>query len=363
LRKTPRDAAQAVAAFEHALQLDPGFSRAYAALAQAYWDNTIDPEFNALVGPPMHASTHIGYTGFITAWQYLQQAKNAPSSQSYALAARMLQRQRRFDEAMNAAQQAVVLGPNDPVAYDVLIEMLVYSGAAEEALGLVEKSMRLDPHLPGEKLFLEGMAYYTLGRLDEAKISIDRARSHNPKQSRYGAIQAAVLAELGLVDEASAALQDYLSGWATYTTLNWVMFNWPYQDLETIGRLSRALVKATLPATPQRYYLVDAEDRLDSNDIERLLSGKTMLGIDKSYYGGDDFQITRDVDMQIVQHGYLTYFDKGKSWIENDLLCDPWNAFGDYCVAIYRNSAGSAATNDEYLFFTLMNTFAFSVLD
>ena len=363
LRKTPQDAAQAVAAFEHALQLDPGYSRAYAALAQAYWDNTIDPEFNTLVGPPMHASTHTGYTGSITAWRYLQQARNAPSSQSYALAARMLQRQRRFDEAMNAAQQAVVLGPNDPVAYDVLIETLIYSGAAEEALDLVEKSMPLDPHLPGEKLFLKGMAYYTLGRLSEAKTSIERARSHNPKQSRYAAIQAAVLAELGLVDDASAALQVYLSGWTTYTTLNWVMFYWPYQDLEITERLSRALVKATLPATPQRYYLLDAEDRLDGDDIERLLSGKTMLGIDKSYYGGDDFQITRDADMQIVQQGFLTYFDNGTSRIENDLLCDPWSSFGDYCVAIYRNAPGSAATNDEYLFFTLMNAFAFSVID
>ncbi|MFQ5936470.1 MAG: winged helix-turn-helix domain-containing protein, partial [Acidiferrobacterales bacterium] len=50
LRKTPEDAAKAVVFFKQALELDPNYSRAYAALAQTYWDNSIDPEFNTLVG-------------------------------------------------------------------------------------------------------------------------------------------------------------------------------------------------------------------------------------------------------------------------------------------------------------------------
>jgi tetratricopeptide (TPR) repeat protein len=311
----------------------------------------------------MYVSTHTGYTGVISAWKYLRQANDVPSSQAYALFAQMLQRQRRFDEAMEAARQAVALGPNDPVAYDALIETLIYSGQAEEALDLLDESMHLDPNMPGEKLFLKGMAYYTMGRLDEAQSSIRRARSHNPKQSRYGAIQAAALAELGNVEEAEAALEVYLSGLATYTTLNWVMFYWPYQDLATAGRLAQGLVKAGLPVTPRRYYLIDAEDRLSGDDIERLLSGKTIISVDKSYYGGDNFKITRSRDMQIVRQDFLTYFDHGKSRIENDLLCDPWNSFGDYCVAIYRNAGGSVATKDAYIFFTLMNMFTFSVVD
>ncbi|NCF29039.1 MAG: tetratricopeptide repeat protein [Gammaproteobacteria bacterium] len=363
LRKTPQNAAQAVTAFEHALQLDPNYSRAYAALAQAYWDNSIDPEFNVLVGPPMHASTHVGYTGFISAWRYLHRASETPSSQANALFARMLQRQRRFGDAMEAAVHAVALGPNDPVAYDVLIETLIYAGETEQALQLIDNSMGLDPHLPGEKLFLKGMAYYTMGRLDEAQASIRRARSHNPKQSRYAAIEAAALAELGRTEEATAALQDYLSGLVTYTTLNWVMFYWPYQDPETAGRLARGLIEAGLPATPRRYHLFDAGDRLDGDDIKRVLSGKTMLAIDKSYYGGDDFRVTRNRDMQIVAQDFLTYFGDGSSRIENDLLCDPWISLGDYCVAIYRNSGGSTNSKDEYVFFTLMNTFTFSIVE
>jgi TolB-like protein/DNA-binding winged helix-turn-helix (wHTH) protein/Flp pilus assembly protein TadD len=363
LRKPPKNAAQAVAAFERAVQLDPNYSRAYAALAQAYWDNSIDPEFNILVGPPMHTSGHTGYTAFINAWRYLRHAGETPSSQAHALSARMLQRQRRFDEAMEAARRAVALGPSDPVAYDVLIETLIYSGQSQQALNLIDESMGLDPHLPGEKLFLKGMAYYSMGRLDEAQSTIRRARSHNPKQARYAAIEAAALAELGRTEEAAAALENYLSGWVTYSTLNWVMFYWPYQDPGTVRRLAQGLTNAGLSATPRQYYLFDAGDRLDGDDIELLLSGRTMLGIDKSYYGGDDFRITRNHDMQIVKQDFLTYFDEGKSRVENDLLCDPWNTFGDYCVAIYRNASGSTDSKDEYVFFTLMSTFTFSIVE
>jgi hypothetical protein len=67
--------------------------------------------------------------------------------------------------------------------------------------------------------------------------------------------------------------------------------------------------------------------------------------------------------MQIVAQDFLTYFGDGSSRIENDLLCDPWISLGDYCVAIYRNSGGSTNSKDEYVFFTLMNTFTFSIVE
>jgi len=229
LRKTPEDAAKATIFLKQALELDPSYARAYAALAQAYWDNSLDPKFNTLVGLNT-GQDDTSFAGDTIAWNYLQKARGKPLSQAHALSARMLQRQRRFDEATREARQAVTLGPSDPTAYDALIENLVYSGSAEEAIILVDKYIRLDPNLPGEKLFLKGMAYYTMGRLETALSTVKRARDHNPQQTRYAAIQAAALSELGRIDEAEAALTEYLSGFLTYTTLNWTMFHWPFQD-------------------------------------------------------------------------------------------------------------------------------------
>lgn len=367
LRKTPADAAKAVEFFEQAVELDPNFSRAYAALAQTYWDYSVDQEFNSLVNPALTHGVQLenSYVAYLKAWRFLQKAQGKPSSQASTVSARMLQLQRRFDGALEKARKAVALGPSDPAAYDVLIENLIYAGETEEALSVIDESIRLDPSLPGEKLFLKGMAYYTLGRLEEAVSMIDRARSHNPKQTRYAAIQAAALAELGQVDEAKAALEDYLSGWTTYAALNWAMFYWPFQRLETLERLANAFIGAGLTAPLKPYYLATKQYRLTGEQIKALISNKRMIGVDRSVFSDvTEFQVTRDQNAQIVRQGYLNYFRDGeKTRIENDLLCDPWRDLGDYCVAIYRNPGGSPDVIDEYLFFTLMGTFSFSVFD
>ncbi|MEE8513971.1 MAG: tetratricopeptide repeat protein, partial [Gammaproteobacteria bacterium] len=369
LRGTPEDAVKAIAFFEQALELDPNYTRAYAALAQTYWDYSNDKKFNAVVDPWMGASfARSGHMTYINAWQFLQKVRSKPSSQAHALTARMLQRQRLFDEAMQEARQAVALGPNNITAYDALIENLIYAGEAEEALRLIDESIRLDPNSPGEKLFLKGMVYYTLGRIEEAVSIIDRARSHNPKQTRYAVIQAAALAELGRTAEAAVALEQaegYVG--SADADLNWAMFYWPFQRLETIERLANGLIKAGLSVPLKRYYLTTKQDRLTGDQIESLLSNKVMIGADRSYFavGEDEFEVTRGQNAQIVRQGALNYFRTGgKTRVENDLLCDHWLDFlGDYCVAIYRNPDGNPDARDEYLFFTLMSTFSFSVFD
>ncbi|NCF29453.1 MAG: tetratricopeptide repeat protein [Gammaproteobacteria bacterium] len=363
LRKSPEDAAKAIGLFEQALILDPNYSRAYAALAQAYWDNSLDPKFNSLMG----FDTGQDDTSFavdITAWKYLQKVRSDNLSQAHTLSARMLQRQRRFDEAMRAAERAVNLGPNDPAAYDVLIENLIYSGRAQEALNLVDESIGLDPGLPAEKLFLKGMANYALGRLKTALSSIERARSHNPRQTRYAAIQAAALAELGRIDEAEAALKEYLRGLVTYTTLNWTMFYWPFQERQDAERMASSLLKVGLRSSPEAYYFVAQEDRLTSEQIGHVVSNATMVGVDRGPTGlEEELEVTRDKDAQITRQEFLTYFRDGRTHIEDALLCDPWWEFGDYCIAIYRNSNGTADARDEYVFFTLASIFTFSVFE
>ena len=151
LRRTPEDAVEAIAFFRRAIELDPNYSRAYAALAQIYWDNSRDARFNKLTGEIQMASSI--YANDVTAWELLQKTGDKPLSQAHALTARMLQRQRRFEEAMQEARQAVALGPNDPTAYDALIENLIYAGELEEAIRLIDKSIGLYPDLPGEKLY------------------------------------------------------------------------------------------------------------------------------------------------------------------------------------------------------------------
>ena len=362
LRKTPEDAVDAIAFFEQAIELDPHYSRAYAALAQIYWSNSRDAKFNELTGEIQMASSI--YANDITAWEFLQKAGDKPSSQSHALAARMLQRQRRFDEAMREAKLAVALGPSDPTAHEALIEVLIYADEPEEAIRFIDESIGLDPSLPGEKCFLKGFAYYTMGRLEEALATIKRARTHNPKQTRYAAIQAATLAELGRVEEAKLAFEEYRLGVINFVRLNWTMFYWPFKDLKSAERLAESLLEAGAVDSAHHYYPVSPQNRLRSDQIKILLANKTMIGADYGPTGSwEEFQVTRDQNAQIVSQDILTYFREGKTWIHNDLLCDPWYAFGDYCIAVYRNPNGTPEQKDEYVFFTLNGIFTFSVFD
>jgi tetratricopeptide (TPR) repeat protein len=363
LRRTPEDAAKAVAFFKQALNLDPSYARAYAALAQAYWDNSLDPKFNTLVGLNT-GQDDTSFASDMIAWKYLQKARGEPLSQVHTLSARMLQRQRRFDESTREARRAVALGPNDPTAHDALIEMLIYSGDTQDAMNLIDESIRLDPSLPAEKLFLKGLAYYSMGRLEAAISSIERARAHNPKQTRYAAVQAAAFAELDRIAEAQESLKEYLSGLMYFTTLNWTMYYWPFQERENAERMANSLLKSGLRAPPELHYYVAEKDRLTSEQIKSLVSNRTMVALDRGPTGWDyELEVSRDRNAQIVRQGFLTYFREGTSRIENDLLCDPWWELGDYCVAIYRNGNGTRDAKNEYIFFTIATTFTFSVFD
>jgi TolB-like protein/class 3 adenylate cyclase/Flp pilus assembly protein TadD len=363
LRRTPEDAAKAVPMFKRALELDPNYARAYAALAQIYWDNSLDSRFNRLVGLNT-GQDDTSYAADVIAWNYLEKARDAPLSQVRTLWARMLQRVRRFDEAMRVAREAVKLGPNDPAAYDVLIENLIYSGNAEEAMRLVDESIHLDPSLPAEKLFLKGLAYYAVGQPEDALTSIERARMHNPAQTRYAAIQAATLVELGRIDEARIAFKQYVAGLLTYTTLNWTMFYWPFESLEISQRLASSLLEAGLRPSSKPYFDVTEQERLSGGEIRTLVSAKTMVGVDRGMGGlEDELAVTRDDKAQITEQGWLTYFRDGVSRIEDDLLCDPWWDFEDFCVAIFANPDGTRAEKDEYIFFTLAGPFTFSVFE
>lgn len=263
---------------------------------------------------------------------------------------------------MDESERAVALGPSDPAAWDTLVEALIYTGRSERAIRIVDETVGLDPNQPGEKLFLKGLAYYSMNDAGKALPFVRRARRHNPEKRRYAAVEAAILAELGRAEEARAALQVYLSGWATYTSLDWIMMRWPFQDPDVARRLAGGIARAGLPGFEKLHYLVAERDRLDDEEIRTLVSGKTMIGLDRGPGGlEDEFEVTRDAAAQIVEQSFLTYFRPGETRIENDLLCDPWWQYEEFCVAVYRNRLGSREERSEYVFFTLYGMFTFSV--
>ena len=71
---------------------------------------------------------------------------------------------RQHEEAIAEGERAITLDPSFADAYVELAHILTYAGRPEEAIGLVQKAMRLNPRYPFHYLWVLGRAYQLTGR-------------------------------------------------------------------------------------------------------------------------------------------------------------------------------------------------------
>jgi len=137
MRMNPDSYAEAVPWFEKAIELDPNYSRAYAALAETY-----------------HLGTFMGFQGKlgisyrqcrIRRVNYLQVALKNPTSIAHRDAAFMYAYQRQHEKAINHGMRAIALDPNDGKSLQNTAFCLLYVGRYDEAVDLAKKSQRVDP--------------------------------------------------------------------------------------------------------------------------------------------------------------------------------------------------------------------------
>jgi adenylate cyclase len=125
---------------------------------------------------------------------------------AYQTLAYMFLLAKQFDQAIAAAERAVALDPNNADACSSLGEVLSCTGRAQEAVGLVEKAMRLDPHYPASYLFALGQAFYLTGRYEEAISAFKRLLTRNPHHAHGHFFLAITYSELGRTEEARGEL-------------------------------------------------------------------------------------------------------------------------------------------------------------
>ena len=123
--------------FEKAIQLDPDYSRAYAALAESYVRGTI-------VG--VHRKLKISRRlAILRAFSYLRIAMKNPTNTAYRNIARLYVNQRLHEKGVNYAAKAIALDPNNANSNSVMALALINSGRPDEAVGFSERIRRIDP--------------------------------------------------------------------------------------------------------------------------------------------------------------------------------------------------------------------------
>ena len=358
LRFTPEDLAKALSYFEKAVELDPKYWQAYAALAQTYSGGSWLGLLKSLDISWIEAR--------VRALQYLEMAMKNPTSLAHQVASSMLLLKRQHEDAISEAERAIASDPNDPGAYLGMAEALTFIGRPREAFGFIDKAKRLDPNLHGIYLFFQGMARFSLGQLKESVTLIERALTYNPEIRPMAAPLIAAYAHLGRKQEARSELKNLLRNWPFSpipANLRSLMYGFPLTNPEVADRLASGLLMAGMPGQPSGYFKIYEENKLTGDEVRAVLFGGTVTGFDP--LTEDQFWIHRNKNGKATIRSLLGS-DSGRSWLEGDILWDQWHLFMEGVKSsghVFRNPDGTLEKKDEYLAINDFGPVSFSPVD
>jgi len=249
LLQTPEDVSKAIPLLKKAVELDPGYSRANAALAYLYW-RSLDQGWRKHLKISITAAR-------LLANHYLEKAIKKPNATAYAIAAEISDRMFLLKDALSYAQKAISLAPNDHWAVFIMGHELIKSGRAKDGLVYLRKALELDPHNPGRILHAMSIGEFCLGNYEKAISHGERAREFNPEMTSLGGALAISYAKLGQQQKAENAFELYKKGWPNWLPPNipLVMMFLNLSDQNMSEAVVDSMVIAGLPEEPSDYYL------------------------------------------------------------------------------------------------------------
>jgi TolB-like protein/class 3 adenylate cyclase len=361
-RYTPDGTAKAAAFFKKAIELDPNYGRAYAALAHVYYQATL---FTALL-PAINMSW---IEGRLRMREYTQMALKKPTPSAYNLSALLYLSRRQHKEAIFELERGLALDPNGRECHFNMGRVLYLGGRPKEGIEYINKSWRLDPRSRLLNLVALGWAHFCMGEIAEAATFMEQALRLNPEAGLTTPL-AGFYAALGRDQDARAMLEmRRKKPGAVLPDVGVVMFSNPFRDRAIVDRYAEGLLKAGL--APARisggYFPASKENQLTGEEIKGLLLGSRITGIDQD---GQQWWIDREKNGEFTWRGPALKdpitrkivsaptlagpnSDRGKSRIEGDMICQQFQKsyWGlEFCGTVFRNPKGTNESKDEYFF-------------
>jgi len=243
-KRTPQSFVTAIHHFKRAIELDPNYTLAHAALASVYWESW-----------KRFWQRHLGLSGNYLAWEqaykHLELAFKSPSPLAHRIKAEMLFINRRYDGAIAEAEKAIAINPNDALGYAALAEAKTFAGRASEAILLMEKAIRLDPHSPPSSLYSFGLILFGLAQYGKAAEYLERAIQKNDQDPLWYVVLIATYGHLNETEKAKVAnarLVDLqIAAGLQRFSVNWPYGRWPFKDKKDRDRLKRGMLAGGLP--------------------------------------------------------------------------------------------------------------------
>ena len=198
-KATSDDVATAEKFFQQAIDLDPSFSSAYAALAMVHGQQADDYQTRSL---PETLSS-------FEALARRAVALDGADAEARATLSNALWRRADYEGALAEADLALAASPNLAFGHHMLGATLIFSGRPKEGLASIERSIRLDPRHPraAVRLMQVALALYLSREYTPAVEAAKRAIRSYPDYPNSYRWLAAALGQLGRTDEAKKALE------------------------------------------------------------------------------------------------------------------------------------------------------------
>jgi len=212
LQFNPDNFLKAIPLFEKAIELDPNYWRAYAALSKIYMEVRV-----AFRNPWRRKLGLTKNENYRLINKYLTTAMNGPTPLTYEVATQLHIEHADFDGAINEAKKAVSLDPNDPHSHLAMGQALLYASRHREAVDSFKKALRIEPLYQDKFGYLLGMSYFFWIHYEEALELFERAYNNNPDDIGILWFLAAAYAHLGRVGEAEATLAELWKLWPQWS--------------------------------------------------------------------------------------------------------------------------------------------------
>lgn len=190
-----------------AISIDPAMARAHALIAWTYLAEFL----NAWGDGPE--------TAIAKARKYALSAVEADEREplAYAVLGWVHMCVRDFERGLAEQRRAIAGNPGNAHYRGLYAFTLAYAGRSEEAIDELEKAMVLNPRYPDLYNAHYGRALFNLRRYDEAILPLAKIRTSQPGNTNAIALAAACYAALGRLDEARATVEEVRRGSPDYT--------------------------------------------------------------------------------------------------------------------------------------------------
>lgn len=230
---SPQMAQEAHLMLTRAVSLDPDYADACRWLAMNHWMGWVHS------GGPTDESRN-------TALELAQRAVSLDPDDAGCrwVLAYLLAYDRRFAAADAEFARAIELDPNEADAFAALSDIAVLAGRIEEGLEHIRKAFRLNPFPASWYFLVLGQAQYAAGAYEAAVETLRRDETYRTSSRRF---LAASLARMGRLDEARAEAELFLVGNPDFSIRHWAETE-PVRDAATLAHFVDGFRKAGLPA-------------------------------------------------------------------------------------------------------------------